>query len=468
MKKMLLSLSAALLSIAALANNITVSTATLSGQNTGAQTEIITFSVSWENSWHTSTNEANYDGAWVFVKFRKMGTLDWRHCTISTSGLVPGTGAALSVPADGKGAFIYRNADGIGNVSFAANQIVWSYGADGIANNETVEIKVFAAEMVYIPQGKFYLGSGGSESKAFYLGGTSSNPYQVLDNSIITAGTAAGNLNAATGAGAAFIAGPIPAAYPKGFNAFWSMKYETSQQQYADFLNHIDFAKATANMSAPIAGTHPNLTAPFPERAMGSFNAARACALADWMGLRPMSELEYEKACRGSNTPPVANEYAWGTTAYSPLSSVNNPGLTNESVNLPVSANSNIGTNFGFIRTGLFARTTGSDRSLSGATYYGLMNMSDNGTEFVASATTASGRVISDAVHGDGYLSPSGNTDITAWSPFGAFGTRGSSYTGGPAEARTSDRSGSVFFQDTYNSDVAVGTISARFVRTAP
>jgi hypothetical protein len=38
----------------------------------------------------------------------------------------------------------------------------------------------------------------------------------------------------------------------------------------------------------------------------------RMAAFADWSGLRPMSELEYEKACRGYNTPAVPNEYAWG------------------------------------------------------------------------------------------------------------------------------------------------------------
>src|SRR6185312_350856 len=35
---------------------------------------------------------------------------------------------------------------------------------------------------------------------------------------------------------------------------------------------------------------------------------------AAWAALRPMTELEYEKACRGP-LPPVAGEYAWGTTS---------------------------------------------------------------------------------------------------------------------------------------------------------
>ena len=62
MKKILLTLSTALLFTAAGANNIVVSSATISGQNTTAHTEIVNFTVGWENSWHTSINESNYDG----------------------------------------------------------------------------------------------------------------------------------------------------------------------------------------------------------------------------------------------------------------------------------------------------------------------------------------------------------------------------------------------------------------------
>ena len=53
------------------ANNIQLANVLLNGQNTGSQYSIINFDVSWENSWRTITNETNYDGAWIFVKFRK-------------------------------------------------------------------------------------------------------------------------------------------------------------------------------------------------------------------------------------------------------------------------------------------------------------------------------------------------------------------------------------------------------------
>lgn len=457
-----------LLTIFSSANNITVANASLSGQNTTAHTSIINFDVAWENSWRTSTNENNYDGAWIFIKFRKNGTTDWRHATINVAGATAASGAVFNIPADGKGAFIYRSANGIGNVSYAANQLIWNYGTDGILDNETVEIRVFALEMVYIPTGSFQLGSGGSEANAFQ-DGTSGTPYNVASNAAITFGTTAGTLNP-NGMGTA--SGTLPAAFPKGFNAFWIMKYECSQQQYVDFLNHLDLSRSTSNTTGgAFTGTHPNLVATQPERAMLYIGMNRAAALADWSGLRPMSELEFEKACRGYNTPAVPNEYVWGTTAISQLSTVTNLGLNNEAVALPATANANIQSIYGNavpVRTGLFARTSGSDRSLSGSTYYGVMNMGDNVSEVCISVANAPGRAVDAAVHGDGFIAPSGNSDIAAWTNFQAYGIRGGAYNSVSAAAQTSYRASANIFTLTYGADNNVVNFGTRLVRTAP
>jgi formylglycine-generating enzyme required for sulfatase activity len=444
------------------ANNILVSNATLSNQNTAAHNIKANFDITWDNSWRTSTNENNYDGAWIFIKFRKNGTSDWRHATIDGSSFTAATGAAITVSADNKGVFLYRNADGIGNVSFTANQLQWNYSADGVLDNETVEIRVFAVEMVKIPVGSFLLGSGGTETGAFQ-NGTSGAPYLVADNNAITVGTAPGNLNT----GAYGVAGTIPATFPKGFASFWAMKYECSQQQYVDFLNHIDQARATANNTSGIfSGTHPNLVAPQPERAVGTINTARVAAFADWSGLRPMTELEYEKACRGYNTPAVPNEYAWGNTTFVGLTSVNNAGLANETVNTPPTANANMSSSYGVpVRTGLFARTSGSDRQLSGATYYGMMNMSDNVYEITIFSGNVQGRAVDASVHGDGNLAANGDSDISAWTNKNAYGSRGSSYGGGTAEARVSDRLNSNY-PIGYGFDPALANYGFRLVRT--
>ena len=450
---------------AVLANNITVSNTSLNGQNTTQDFTLINFDVAWENSWRTSTNENNYDGAWIFVKFRKNGTTDWRHCTINATGHANGAGSTFFIPADGKGAFIHRAADGIGNVNFTGNQLRWNYGADGLLDNETVEIRVFALEMVYIPQGSFQLGSGGTETKTF-KDGSGTTPYLVASNNTIPLGTAAGNLNA-NGAGLA--TGTIPATFPKGFNAFWIMKYEISQQQYADFLNHIDAARATFNaVTSILTGTHPAITAPQPERAIGYLNTTRMAAHADWSGLRPMTELEFEKASRGYNTPAVPNEYAWGNTQVFPLGSANDPGLATEMVNLPANANAAINNQYANpVRVGLFARSNGSTRAMSGSTYYGVMNMGDNIHEICITVLNPVGRNFSEATHGDGYLSASGATDIAAWSDFNAYGQRGSAYNSVPDYARTSDRTNVNIYPEVYYADAVMVAGGGRLVRTA-
>ena len=442
------------------ANNIVVANALLNSQNTTSKTSVINFDASWENSWRTSTNENNYDGAWIFVKFRKMGTLDWRHCTVTNTLSTAAPGAIFTVPTDGKGAFLYRAADGLGTINFVGNKLVWNYGVDGILDNETVEIRVFALEMVYVTPGTFQLGSGGTEGNAFSSGSTIF-PYQVASNGAITVGTGSGNLNSNL---RGIASGSIPAAFPKGFSAFWMMKYEASQQQFVDFLNHIDQLKANTlfPFTAPVSGTHPNLIAAQPERAMNQGNEVRLAAMADWSGLRPFSELEFEKACRGFNTPAVSNEYAWGNTTLLSLNSVNDPGLTTESVNLPATANCIVNGTYGSpVRVGIFARPTASTRALSGGTYYGIMNMGDNVGELCFTISTA-GLLNTEAIHGDGFLSSNGSTDITNWQSATAYGIRGGAFNfGGPA-ARISERAST-------NDPNAFGTSNGfRMVRTAP
>ncbi|RYE21135.1 MAG: hypothetical protein EOP51_16325 [Sphingobacteriales bacterium] len=454
------------ISISTRANNILVTNANISGQNTTSHFSLINFDVAWENSWRTSTNESNYDGAWIFVKYRKNGTTDWRHCTIAATGNTPATGASFFIPSDNKGAFIYRSADGIGSVNYTGNKLQWNYGADGLLDNETVEIRVFAVEMVYIPQGSFQLGSGGTEMYNF-RNGTAQAPYLVASNAAINMGTTAGTLNP-NGAGTA--TGTLPVAFPKGFNAFWIMKYEVSQQQYADFLNHIDAARATVNAAhlGEINGTHPNLVAQQPERAIISLNTARLAAHADWSGLRPMTELEFEKASRGYNTPAVPNEFVWGNTQVFPLQTVNDENLATESVNSPVTANANVNSQLGrAARTGIFARSTGSTRALSGATYYGVMNMGDNANEICIGVHTAPGRAYTESVHGDGYLATAGTSDITTWTDFNAYGWRGGAFNSSTNVGRTSDRESIITYSSLYYQDAVTSAAGGRLVRTA-
>jgi formylglycine-generating enzyme required for sulfatase activity len=144
------------------------------------------------------------------------------------------------------------------------------------------------------------------------------------------------------------------------------------------------------------------------------------CAYVDWAGLRPMTELEYEKACRGDQAA-VSGEYAWGTSTIhaSSYASLNAPGENNESPNAPSTTAGNAsysitdGAIDGPLRVGLFA-TASSDRMTSGGSYYGIMEMSGNVWERVVTVGNAAGRSYT-GLNGTGTLFLDGTANIDFW-----------------------------------------------------
>jgi len=468
MKGLLLTTAAFLaLSAAAIANNIQVSNASVNGQNTSLDYSMVNFNVSWENSWRTSTNESNYDGAWVFVKFRKKNAFAWQHATINyvtggtalASGHTEPAGSTIKTPADGKGIWIYRSANGSGNVNFNGAQLRWNYGVDGVADNDSVEIRVFAVEMVYITQGNFILGSNGTEVNRFRRG-DKDTCFTVTSEGAITVGATAGNLSSSntTSLGT----GTIPAAFPKGYNAFWLMKYEISQQQYADFLNNLDNASAVARNpnSSIYTGSHPNIAGAQPEQGASYLSVVDVMSLLDWSAMRPMTEFEFEKACRGANQVPIPNEYPWGNTTLTNVSTPTDPGLSTETW---ATGNCNY-SSASPMRCGAIATST-SNRQQSGATFYGAMEMGGNLSELVVNATTA-GRTFT-GLHGNGSLDNQASFDVLNWpNSSGQLGMRGAGYNVGAFYAyaiMTSDRSDHV--TTTYGARPAA--YGGRGVRTA-
>lgn len=460
MKKLSLLLLLSISLITLKANNVVLANVLLNGQNTTSQFSLVNFDISWDNSWRTITNEANYDGCWLFMKFRKKSSNTWLHATIDATGATVPANSVLQTSLDGKGAWIYKSlpgADFTGSVNYSGAKLRWNYGVDGVLNTDSVEIRLFAVEMVYIPSGKYQLGSGGTEG-AHFNEATLTTPYNVLSEGSITVGTTAGNLfYSGQGDGS----GPIPTAYPKGFQAFWIMKYEASQQQYGDFLNNLDLARATNRNPGGFTGSHPNLAAPVPERAMSSLNIYDHLALGDWSAMRPFTELEFEKACRGFNQVPTANEYPWGNTTIAATTTLGSPGTSTETAS---NGNANYNNQVGFpIRCGIYATST-SNRQSSGAGYYGVMDMAGNLYETCVSVGNPTGRAYT-GFNGDGSLDVNGDANVTNWPLNGTgFALRGGYFANVPGYLMTSDRTAGLYASPYTTRSVAIG---ARLARTA-
>ena len=315
------------------------------------------------------------------------------------------------------------------------------------------EYKVCGIEMVYINQGEFYLGDGASVFS--FKKGNTSNPYLVTSEASIPFSSNGSDLWTIYPGQNTFT---IPNLYPKGFNAFYCMKYEISQGQYSDFLNtitqdafqnHYDATKLN-DTRFTISGAWPLMMAAAPDRACNWLSIDDLTSYLDWSALSPITELEFEKICRGNSINfPVANECAWGGNQITDANTITpgTNGLPTETVDDVIAtgtglANYSNGGIIGPLRCGFAARSNAT-RFEAGASYYGAMEMGGNLWEKVVITQNTSGTAYT-GVLGDGTLSVTGDANQSLWpAPGTAIGSglRGGDYTNTAAYVRTSDRS---------------------------
>lgn len=449
------------------ANNVEITGTSVSGND-------ITFNISWENSWNANVAPANWDAVWVFVKFQDCNTRLWAHTNLSTSAGDHSAASPLQVDtvADGRGVFIRRSALGGGNISATSITLRMTGLGAGPYN-----FKVFGIEMVNVPQGNFEIGDG-----------TSSSTFNSIN---VTATSQSGGITSATIGGG----GPtVPATFPMGYNSFYCMKYEISQLQYVEFLNSLTFSQQQTRIATdPTAATGtyvtfgnyayrngivietPGNNAAIPavfgcdatngvinnvndgqSVAMANLSWADLAAYLDWAALRPMTELEFEKVCRGT-MPRVAGEYPWGDTtinAYNSTTVLNGLQPT-EVANTVLNGRCAVALNsgspiYGPLKVGVFATAT-SGRSSAGASYYGAMEMGGNLWERTVSVGNAAG-VTFNGTLGDGTLTAIGNANQATWPSITTatgIGQRGGEYVSPTVYVRTSDRT----FASTTNAD---------------
>ena len=396
----------------------------------------------------------------------------------------------IIVPTDKVGCFIQRSENETGTLDRDKVELLWDYDAGGLISTDLddISLQLFGIEMTYIPSGSFSVGDTESDYGQFEEG-TLDTPLEITSEDVLTlGGGGAGSLGNNNATGMMFTpddfndatSKTLPAVFPKGYDGFYCMKYEISQGQYMAFLNTLTLdqqdTRTADDLSSNDAATHyvmsgdnqttvsyrnglyaqtnPGASTPYviscdvddngtpDESDDGKWIACSyiswmdGCAYADWAGLRPMTELEFEKVCRGSLTP-IADEYAWGSTDLTQAEgAVQNPGENDEVANTTGNGLANYdgaGTDIsGPLRVG-FAAAGATSRVSSGSGYYGNLNMSDNVIERAVTVGNSTGRLFTGS-HGDGILTSNGNGDNSDWPGYVSTevtGASGSGFRGG-------------------------------------
>jgi len=359
-------LVALLLATNAAANYSTLWVSDVSVAPRDEKTSFLQFNISWQDSWR---NEANHDAAWVFFKVMVEGEPElpthWSRPSAESKSSKPRTESEKrwqpvrlvanrvlnpdgyeqskeSTPLefivpngpDGfMGVFLRRAEYGRPNdVKANGVTVLWDRTSiKGLTKNTKVQIQAYGIEMVYVPEGPFYLGTGGTEANAFYKftdGMHNDQPFLVSNAGPIPTGRKNGCLWAA--GATPQDGGEIPAAFPNGYGAFYCMKVTIQRRQYADFLNSLTPAEANKHYHPRMvirSGIGPNYVyRTYAPCRYGRYGAAciglswaDGAAYAAWAGLRPLTEMELEKAVRGPCEPVVneGRESYWGVQVLS-------------------------------------------------------------------------------------------------------------------------------------------------------
>ncbi|MFZ4395779.1 MAG: SUMF1/EgtB/PvdO family nonheme iron enzyme [Kiritimatiellia bacterium] len=283
------------------------------------------------------------------------------------------------------------------------------------------EVKVHAMEMVYVPQGAFQSKVPWTES------------LKTIRSAVATEEDGCRDMENP----------PDHAEYPNGYKAFYCAKYAISQGQYADYLNSLSRAQAAAeypgaygiNRFTIQCDTNKGVfAADVPGRPCNFLRWNKILNYEAWAGLRPLTDLEYEKACRGARAV-ARREDAWAAGMCAPAA-----GIGKEL--LPPLPDIDAGASYWGIR-GL---------SLSGCVHEwpGIIFPNKKGSEYRGS-------------HGDG--SPTLPADWPGQPVFGQYGDKNMGYG---AVWMTPDNLSRTIAMGEFLLFDNTGRYGARAVRTAP
>ncbi len=398
--------------ISSQANNLSISEPILYQENDASYAVV---SLKWENSWKNKTNN---DAVWVFFKIRGNRYV-YEHVKTKGSGNeIISTNAEVELeiisPKDQLGFFIQPKSNYRGNIEVTVKIVLEEKDLSGIYDIYSADFKAYGIEMVYIPKGRVILGDPDNNSLDYgglYKSGkegTYNGLFHVeSEDQSISVGKNEDNLYYRTfNDYQGDRTGTIPASFPKGVKAFYIMKYEPSQGQYVDFLNSLSDLQSQnrANFGGKdyyvnrgsISIKNGIYVTPTPNALCNYMSWDDGMAYADWSGLRPLTEFEYTKACRGDKIP-TSGEFPWG-------------------------ANTKYGIQRKLDDKGQFIMFNGWDeskldedtRAIFGASYYWVMDLAGGLWERVVTIGHPKGRAFA-GTHGDGELTGNGFATNLDW-----------------------------------------------------
>ena len=428
-------------------------------------TIIVRFSLGWDNSWNLNS-PPNHDAAWIFMKYRKLGHDGFHHANLhQVDHIVMGTdgnGAGSTrhnveygmspVPHRhdaAVGVFLSRSDISVGSNVFENVELHWDIEHTGIDENTVLSVRVFAIEMVFIPHGQFRTGltnaapltdfttgqpvSGAAMHPQWPLG---NNPFYIMKHEVtqhawvdflnsltLEQQMARSFINPASAVGTQFA--NRPASIVAGGHTITQDPLTNSRMFIQIRQSAVGNRPAVFGLHAGTTGAqhwdHEQQGGNLP---MFGLNWHDVMAYLDWAGLRPLTEFEYEKAARGT-LQVIDNEFAWGnaTIGTAVLSfddrnratEVSGTGGAVRSTpsDAAIAAHNATSLSRWPIRVGAFARDNTS-RVEAGASFWGVMNLTDNVPERFVRFDVEAGRVFR-GTHGDGNLTGDGFADVADW-----------------------------------------------------
>lgn len=393
----------------------------------------LNFDISWDNAFYIN-NEWN-DHIYIFAKYKNANGSSWERVLFEVLGHTDDD-VDMTVTAPASAAIV----DGKKVALKVGHTNNFSSGTQGgnctvqLADNNNFfhpSFKVFGIEMVKIAisGNDYYIGDGTSENR-FHKGSDTTEAFfwEYDPNGSVNVGTGPNDINTVHPDGI-----PVASISSNIINPPTNiMKYEISQIQYVEFLNCLNRTAQNNLVNEDVSGTsitdvfvmtQTSTVAPWTRNgvrcdsilpnggpitfycdyndngvpneyddgqniAINYLSGSRLYAYLDWAGLEPLNELQYEHICRGSYNP-VPNEFAWGTSGYT--NAIINTGSTNGSPDEFLNGAPLTGPARSSqlpMRCGAAATAT-TNRVTSGASAYGIMELTGNVAELVISLTSS-------------------------------------------------------------------------------